>query len=129
MAERYLISDTLVAWYGSLRNGRQLQGLSVFTETTDSLNPGPSAREFKNWLVCCQTASGVSSELIGVGPAGHFDPLIASHSPWFDAGNLISCPVWEFQITVSENALINEVAPWASPGPDLGKIIRKLGLL
>lgn len=128
MAKRYLISDTLVAWYGSLKNGRQLQGLSIFTQTIDSLNPAPATSGFKNWLVCCQTASGVASELVGVGPAGHFDPLIARYSPWFDSGNLISCPVWEYQTTPSDAAWITEVAISPAPGPDLGMIIRKLGI-
>lgn len=128
MQERYLISDTLVAWYGSLRKGRQLQGLSIFTQTTDSLNPAPAASRFKDWLVCCQTASGVVSELIGVGPAGHFDPLISRYSPWFDSGNLIACPAWEYQTTPSDVAWGTEVAAAPGPGPDLDMIIRKLGL-
>lgn len=128
MQERYLISDTLVAWYGSLRNGRQLQGLSIFTQTTDSLNPAPAASRFKDWLVCCQTASGVASELVGVGPTGHFDPLMAQYAPWFDSGNLIACPAWEYQTPPPHSDRITELAVAPGPGPDLASIIRKLGL-
>lgn len=126
MAERYLISDTLIAWYGSPQRGRKLLGLSIFTQTTDTFNPAPAASRFKDWLVCCQTASGVSSELIGTGPAGHFDQLLQTHSPWFAEGNLIACPVWEFRTHAPGNALITEVATAPTPGPDLGMIIKKL---
>lgn len=128
MTERFLVSDTLIAWYGSLKNGRKLQGLSIFTQTTDSFNPNPSASRFKDWLVCCQTASGVASELVGVGPSGHFDPLITQLAPWFAEGNLIACPLWEYQTTPSDSAWVSEVAAAPAPGPDLDMIIRKLGL-
>lgn len=128
MSERYIVSDTLIAWYGSLKNGRKLQGLSIFTQTTDSFNPAPSASRFKDWLVCCQTASGVASDLVGMGPAGHFDPLLAAYSPWFAEGNLIACPLWEYQTTPSDSVWVSEVAVAAGPGPDLASIIRKLGL-
>lgn len=128
MKERYVISDTLVAWYGSSLNGRKLQGLSIFTQTIDTFNPAPAASRFKDWLVCCQTASGVSSELIGVGQAGHFDPLITQYAPWFDSGNLISCPSWQYQSYAPMNDPTLIVGTPPGPGPDLAMVIRKLGI-
>lgn len=128
MHERYLISDTLIAWYGSHKNGRQLQGLSIFTQTIDSFNPAPAASRFKDWLVCSSTASGVTSELIATGPAGHFDSLLQTHQPWFSEGNLISCPIWEYRVCAPPYAAINEVAAGPGPGPDLGTVIKKLGI-
>lgn len=128
MSERYLIADTLVAWYGSLKNGRRLQGLSIFTQTTDTFNPAPAASRFKDWLVCCQTASGVASELVGTGPSGHFDPLLQTHSPWFAEGNLIACPVWEYRVCAPSSVLLTEVGPGPGPGPDLATLIKKLGI-
>lgn len=128
MAERYFISDTLVAWYGSLRNGRQLQGLSIFTQTTDSFNPYHSAKRFRDWLICTQTASGVASELMGTGPSGTFDPLLADYAPWFAEGNLIACPSWEYQSYAPMNDPTLIVAAAPGPGPDLATIIKKLGI-
>lgn len=128
MHGRYLISDTLIAWYGSHKNGRQLQGLSIFTQTTDSFNPDPAASRFKDWLVCSSTASGVSSELVATGPAGHFDSLLQTHQPWFAEGNLIACPAWEYHVSAFPYAPANEVADPPGPGPDLQSIITKLGI-
>lgn len=128
MADRYLISDTLVAWYGSQKNGRKLQGLSIFTLTIDSLNPEPANKRFRDWLICSCTASGVTNELMGVGPSGHFDNLQTDYPHWFDAGNLIECPVWEFKITPRWLSSIFDVALFPAPGPDLGGIIKKLGI-
>lgn len=129
MSERYVVSDILVAWYGGLEDGRKLQGLSIFTKTSDCLKPEHASRLFRNWLVCSQTASGVASDLVGMGPAGHFDPLLAAYPSWFAQGNLLSCPSWEYQTPPRETTLITEVAVAPGPGPDLGMLIRKLGLV
>lgn len=128
MQVRYLIQDTLVAWYGAHSKGRKLLGLSIFTQTTDSLSPYHAAKKFRDWLVCSQTASGVSSDLVASGPAGHFDPLLQSHGAWFEVGNLIACPVWEYRVCAPPHVLITEVGFVPGPGPDLGTVIKKLGI-
>lgn len=126
--ERYLIADTLIAWYGSQKKGRNLQGLSVFTQTTDTFNPDQSAKRFRDWLVCCQSASGVSGLLVGTGPAGCFDSLLQSHQPLFEAGNLIACPVWQYRVSIPGTANISDIGPPPGPAPDLNTIICKLGI-
>lgn len=128
MSERYLIHDNLIAWYGSKTSAQQLLGLSVFTQTVDTFAPHVSGRSFRRWLICSQTASGVASDLVAIGPPGCFDSLLQSHGAWFAEGSLIACPVWEYRICAPGNALITEVGSVPGPGPDLDSLIRKLGI-
>lgn len=128
MQTRYVIHDDLVAWYGFRKNGRKLLGLSIFTQTVDTFAPHVSGDNFRRWLVCSQTASGVVSELIATGPPGCFDPLQGHYWPYFAEGNLISCPRWSYSGAGTSVATPTDLGTASITSPDLGAIIRKLGL-
>lgn len=128
MKPRYIVHDDLIAWFGSPKNGRKLLGLSVFTQTVDAFAPTISGANFRRWLVCSQSASGVVSELIATGPPGSFDPLQAEYWPYFAEGNLIACPRWNYGGAGTAIDTPSDLGPWDGRSPDLQTIIRNLGL-
>lgn len=127
MKPRYIVRDDLVAWFGR-RQGRKLLGLSIFTLTVDTFNPAIAGKNFRSWLVCTQTASGVESELIASGPPGHFDPLQNDYWPWFAEGNLIACPKWCYTGPGTAFESPTDLGPLESTPPDLSTTIKNLGL-